>query len=100
MAICAGCSRCRCSRASRPRRPERPPCPPVWVGAHSRAGAKGAGKCGDAYAGPPGPGAHEIAERFGAVREGFSARGKAFGPQPLRRNVLVADSREEAIVEY
>jgi hypothetical protein len=34
------------------------------------------------------------------VREGFAARGKPFGPQPLRRNVLVADSREEAVVEY
>ena len=34
------------------------------------------------------------------MREGFAARGKPFGPQPLRRNVLVADSREEAIAEY
>ena len=34
------------------------------------------------------------------MQEGFAARGKEFGPQPLRRNILVADTREEAIAEY
>jgi alkanesulfonate monooxygenase SsuD/methylene tetrahydromethanopterin reductase-like flavin-dependent oxidoreductase (luciferase family) len=34
------------------------------------------------------------------VKELWEARGKTFGPQPLRRNILVADSKEEAIVEY
>lgn len=81
-------------------KPLQSPHPPIWIGAHSLAGAKRAGKFGDAYATPPETRPHEIAERFEAVREGFSERGKAFGPQPLRRNVLVADSREEAIVEY
>src|SRR5438128_3920276 len=67
--------------------PVQSPHPPIWIGAHSLAGAKRAGKFGDAYATPPETRPHEIAERFEAVREGFSARGKAFGPQPLRRNV-------------
>ena len=71
-------------------KPLQSPHPPIWIGAHSLAGAKRAGKFGDAYATPPETRPHEIAERFEAVRE----------PQPLRRNVLVADSREEAIVEY
>jgi alkanesulfonate monooxygenase SsuD/methylene tetrahydromethanopterin reductase-like flavin-dependent oxidoreductase (luciferase family) len=81
-------------------KPLQSPHPPIWIGAHSLAGAKRAGKFGDAYATPPETRPHEIAERFDVVRDGFAARGKPFGPQPLRRNVLVADSREEAIVEY
>jgi alkanesulfonate monooxygenase SsuD/methylene tetrahydromethanopterin reductase-like flavin-dependent oxidoreductase (luciferase family) len=81
-------------------RPVQQPHPPIWIGAHSLAGAKRAGRFGDGYACPPETPVHEVAERYAAVKEGFEARGKPFGPQPLRRNVLVADSREEAIVEY
>jgi alkanesulfonate monooxygenase SsuD/methylene tetrahydromethanopterin reductase-like flavin-dependent oxidoreductase (luciferase family) len=81
-------------------RPLQSPHPPIWIGAHSLAGARRAGRFGDAYATPPETRPHEIAERFAVVRQGFAARGKLFGPQPLRRNVLVANSREEAIVEY
>jgi alkanesulfonate monooxygenase SsuD/methylene tetrahydromethanopterin reductase-like flavin-dependent oxidoreductase (luciferase family) len=81
-------------------RPVQSPHPPIWIGAHSLAGARRAGRFGDAYATPPETRPHEIAERFDAVRQGFAARGKPFGPQPLRRNVLVANSREEAVVEY
>jgi alkanesulfonate monooxygenase SsuD/methylene tetrahydromethanopterin reductase-like flavin-dependent oxidoreductase (luciferase family) len=76
------------------------PYPPIWIGAHSLAGARRAGRFGDGYACPPETPVHEVAERYAAVKEGFEARGKEFGPQPLRRNVLVADSREDAIVEY
>ncbi len=54
----------------------------------------------DAYACPPETPADEAAERYAAVSDGFAARGKAFGPQPLRRNVLVADTRDQAIAEY
>jgi alkanesulfonate monooxygenase SsuD/methylene tetrahydromethanopterin reductase-like flavin-dependent oxidoreductase (luciferase family) len=81
-------------------RPVQQPHPPIWIGAHSLVGARRAGRLGDAYATPPETQAHEIAERYAAVRDGFAARGKPFGPQPLRRNVLVAGSREEAIAEY
>jgi alkanesulfonate monooxygenase SsuD/methylene tetrahydromethanopterin reductase-like flavin-dependent oxidoreductase (luciferase family) len=81
-------------------RPVQQPYPPIWIGAHSLAGAKRAGRFGDGYACPPETPVHEVAERYAAVKEGFEARGKPFGPQPLRRNVLVAGSREEAIVEY
>jgi len=80
--------------------PVQRPHPPIWIGAQSIAGARRAGRIGDAYPVTPEATADEIAERFDVVREGFAARGKPFGPQPLRRNVLVADSREEAIVEY
>jgi alkanesulfonate monooxygenase SsuD/methylene tetrahydromethanopterin reductase-like flavin-dependent oxidoreductase (luciferase family) len=81
-------------------RPVQQPYPPIWIGAHSLAGAKRAGRFGDGYACPPETPVHEVAERYAAVKEGFEARGKPFEPQPLRRNVLVAGSREEAIVEY
>jgi alkanesulfonate monooxygenase SsuD/methylene tetrahydromethanopterin reductase-like flavin-dependent oxidoreductase (luciferase family) len=81
-------------------RPVQQPYPPIWIGAHSLAGARRAGRFGDGYACPPETPLQEVAERYAVVREGFAARGKTFGPQPLRRNVLVADSREEAIIEY
>ncbi len=81
-------------------KPVQQPHPPIWIGAQSIAGARRAGRIGDAYPVTPEATADEIAERFDVVREGFAARGKPFGPQPLRRNVLVADSREDAIVEY
>lgn len=81
-------------------KPVQQPHPPIWIGAQSIAGARRAGRIGDAYPVTPEATPDEIAERFDVVREGFAARGKPFGPQPLRRNVLVANSREEAIVEY
>ena len=81
-------------------KPVQQPHLPIWIGAQSIAGARRAGRLGDAYPVTPEATVDEIAERFDVVREGFAARGKPFGPQPLRRNVLIADSREEAIVEY
>ncbi|MDR7303933.1 LLM class flavin-dependent oxidoreductase [Haloactinomyces albus] len=81
-------------------KPVQSPHPPIWIGAHSMAGTRRAGRFGDAYACPPETPPHEVAERLTVVQEGFAARGKEFGPQPLRRNVMVADTREEAITEY
>jgi len=81
-------------------KPVQSPYPPIWIGGHSLAGARRAGRYGDAYACPPETPADEAAERYAAVKAGFEARGKAFGPQPLRRNVLVAGTREQAVTEY
>jgi alkanesulfonate monooxygenase SsuD/methylene tetrahydromethanopterin reductase-like flavin-dependent oxidoreductase (luciferase family) len=81
-------------------KPVQQPHPPIWIGAHSLAGTRRAGRLGDAYACPPETPLAEVAERYEVVRQGFAARGKPFGPQPLRRNVLVADTREQAVVEY
>ena len=80
--------------------PVQQPHPPIWIGAHAIPGVQRCAKYGDAYACPPETPMHEIAVRHQIVQEGFAARGKEFGPQPLRRNCLVADSREEAIVEF
>jgi alkanesulfonate monooxygenase SsuD/methylene tetrahydromethanopterin reductase-like flavin-dependent oxidoreductase (luciferase family) len=81
-------------------KPVQAPHPPIWIGAHSLAGARRAGRLADGYACPPETPVDEIVERYTAVKEGFEARGKVFGPQPLRRNVLVADTREQAVTEY
>jgi len=80
--------------------PVQKPHPPIWIGAHAIPGVRRCAKYGDAYACPPETPMHEIAVRHQIVQEGFAARGKEFGPQPLRRNCLVADSRDEAIVEF
>ncbi len=80
--------------------PVQEPHPPIWIGAHAIPGVRRCATYGDAYACPPETPMHEIAERHAIVKEGFEARGKVFGPQPLRRNCLVADSRDEAIVEF
>lgn len=80
--------------------PVQDPHPPIWIGAHAIPGVQRAAKYGDAYACPPETPKHEVAERFAIIRDGFAERGKEFTPQPLRRNCLVADTREEAMVEY
>jgi alkanesulfonate monooxygenase SsuD/methylene tetrahydromethanopterin reductase-like flavin-dependent oxidoreductase (luciferase family) len=80
--------------------PVQKPHPPIWIGAHAMAGVRRAGMYGDAYATPPETPKHEVLERFRVVRDLFAERGKEFGPQPLRRNVLVADTREKAMQEY
>jgi alkanesulfonate monooxygenase SsuD/methylene tetrahydromethanopterin reductase-like flavin-dependent oxidoreductase (luciferase family) len=81
-------------------KPVQQPYPPLWIGGHSLAGARRAGRFGDGFACPPETTVPEAVERYTAVKQGWEARGKPFAPQPLRRNILVADSREEAIVEY
>jgi alkanesulfonate monooxygenase SsuD/methylene tetrahydromethanopterin reductase-like flavin-dependent oxidoreductase (luciferase family) len=81
-------------------RPVQQPHVPIWVGGHALAGAKRGGRLGDGYACPPETTVPEARDRYQAVKEGFAERGKAFGPQPMRRNILVADTHEQAIVEY
>jgi alkanesulfonate monooxygenase SsuD/methylene tetrahydromethanopterin reductase-like flavin-dependent oxidoreductase (luciferase family) len=80
--------------------PVQDPHPPIWIGAHAIPGVQRCAKYGDAYACPPETPMHEIAERHQIVMDGFAQRGKEFTPQPLRRNCLVADTRDEAIVEF
>ena len=80
--------------------PVQQPYPPIWIGAHAEAGVRRAGRYGDAYACPPETPVPEVARRYAIVRDMFAQRGKAFGPQPLRRNVQVADTAQEAMVEY
>lgn len=80
--------------------PVQEPHPPIWIGAQGKAGVRRAGRLGDAYACPPETPPHEVAERHRIVADLFAERGKPFGPQPLRRNTLIADSKDEAVAEY
>jgi alkanesulfonate monooxygenase SsuD/methylene tetrahydromethanopterin reductase-like flavin-dependent oxidoreductase (luciferase family) len=73
---------------------------PIWVGGHSLAGARRAGRVGDAFTVPPETTIEQARERFAIVQAGFTARGLPFGPQPLRRNVFVADTHEAAVDGY
>ncbi|MBK1787343.1 LLM class flavin-dependent oxidoreductase [Prauserella cavernicola] len=81
-------------------RPVQKPNPPIWVGAHAMPGVRRAGRFADAYAVPPETPVDEVLRRYRVVRDLFAERGKEFGCQPLRRNVMVADSREAAVAEY
>ena len=81
-------------------KPLQEPHPPIWVGGHSKPGARRAGRVGDAFTVPPETTVEEARERFALVREGFAARGKPFGPQPMRRNIFVADTHEAAVDGY
>lgn len=81
-------------------KPVQQPHVPIWVGGHSLAGARRAGRFGDAFTVPPETTVEEARERFAIVREGFAARGLPFGPQPFRRNIFVADTHEAAVNGY
>jgi alkanesulfonate monooxygenase SsuD/methylene tetrahydromethanopterin reductase-like flavin-dependent oxidoreductase (luciferase family) len=80
--------------------PYQTPHPPLWVGGHSDRGARRAGRFGDAYPVPPEATEQQMASRFAIVREEFSHRGKSFGPQPVRRNVLVGKDHDDALREF
>jgi alkanesulfonate monooxygenase SsuD/methylene tetrahydromethanopterin reductase-like flavin-dependent oxidoreductase (luciferase family) len=80
--------------------PLQKPYPPLWVGGHSDRGARRAGRYGDFYPVPPEATEQQMAERFAIMRAEFVKRNKPFGPQPARRNVLVAANREEALREF
>ncbi|QIG44618.1 LLM class flavin-dependent oxidoreductase [Nocardioides anomalus] len=81
-------------------RPVQDPHPPIWVGAQALPGVRRAARYADAYACSPEATVAEIAERHQVVMDGFAARGKAFTPQPVRRNGMVADTTEQARAEF
>jgi alkanesulfonate monooxygenase SsuD/methylene tetrahydromethanopterin reductase-like flavin-dependent oxidoreductase (luciferase family) len=80
--------------------PIQTPYPPLWVGGHSAAGAHRAGRYGDYYPVPPEATEEQMTERFGIIKSEFETRNKPFGPQPARRNVLIAKDREAALKEF
>lgn len=76
------------------------PHPPIWIGAHSRAGARRAGQVGDGFIIPPEYDIHEMRIRLGIMAAGFAERGRAMGHQPLRRNAFVGATTDEAIATF
>jgi alkanesulfonate monooxygenase SsuD/methylene tetrahydromethanopterin reductase-like flavin-dependent oxidoreductase (luciferase family) len=81
-------------------RPIQVPHPPIWVGGVTVAGARRAGRLGDGYLTNPEAEPPEIRERLQAVRDGFAARGRPMTPQPLRRNIMLGRSIEDAVERY
>ena len=81
-------------------RPVQEPHPTIWVGAHAIPGVRRAGRFGDAYACPPETPLHEVAGRYDIVANEFAKRNKPFGPQPLRRNTMIAETDVKAAEEY
>jgi alkanesulfonate monooxygenase SsuD/methylene tetrahydromethanopterin reductase-like flavin-dependent oxidoreductase (luciferase family) len=81
-------------------RPVQDPHPPIWVGGVAIAGARRAGRLGDGYLTNPEAEPHEIRERLQAVQDGFAERGKPMTPQPLRRNVMLGRSVDDATQRY
>jgi alkanesulfonate monooxygenase SsuD/methylene tetrahydromethanopterin reductase-like flavin-dependent oxidoreductase (luciferase family) len=80
--------------------PIQKPHPPIWVGGTAKAGARRAGRLGDAYLTSPEADPAEVRDRFTLVRDGFALRGKEFGPQPIRRNIAFGTDVDDALNEY
>lgn len=76
------------------------PHPPIWMGAHSRRGARRAGLVGDHFVIPPEYDIDEMRVRLGIMAAGFAERGKVMGHQPLRRNAFVGPTTDEAIATF
>ena len=76
------------------------PHPPIWIGAHSRKGARRAGAVGDRFIIPSEYDIQEMRVRLGIMATGFAERGKTMGHQPLRRNAFVGATTEEAIARF
>ena len=80
-------------------RPVQHPHPPIWLAAWSRAGAERAGQLGDAYVTDP---IQNLAATRG-LAEAYRASATAAGRPAevvLMREMLVAESREEALDRY
>ncbi|MET7392874.1 LLM class flavin-dependent oxidoreductase [Dactylosporangium sp. NPDC005572] len=77
--------------------PTRPGGPPVWVGGQSEAAVRRAARLGDAWYAPPFPSHAGLAALRAAFLEERAAHGlPTDGAFPLRRELIVADTRREA----
>lgn len=76
------------------------PHPPIWVGGTSAAGAKRAGRLGDGYIPNPEATPAEVEDRYRLVRGERAERGLAMRAMPLRRNIMLGSSIEDATNKY
>ena len=77
--------------------PAQRPRPPIWIGGQSSPGVRRAARLGDAWYAPPFPTHDALAQLRKLFLEEREAAGlPAAGDFPLRRELIVADSRSEA----
>ncbi|MBM3676444.1 MAG: LLM class flavin-dependent oxidoreductase [Actinobacteria bacterium] len=77
--------------------PEQKPRPPIWVGGNSKAAVRRAARTGDAWYAPPFPTHDALRELLAVFEEERERAGLQPAPElPIRREVIVADSKEEA----
>jgi probable F420-dependent oxidoreductase len=81
-------------------RPVQQPHPPIWVGGVAVAGARRAGRLADGYIANPEAEPADVRERLLAVRDEMARRGRAMPPQPLRRNIMLGSSVDDAARRY
>ena len=79
-------------------KPLQEPHPPIWVGATADAAIERAAKLGDCWYGGPATELGVIDRQMELYRRALDAAGKAFPDEiPMRREVFVAKTRDEAI---
>ncbi|MGH7094242.1 MAG: LLM class flavin-dependent oxidoreductase, partial [Stellaceae bacterium] len=79
-------------------KPLQKPHPPIWVGAFADAAVERAARLGDCWYIGPSTGIAALERQMGLYRRALDAAGKSFPAElPMRREVFVADSREEAL---
>jgi alkanesulfonate monooxygenase SsuD/methylene tetrahydromethanopterin reductase-like flavin-dependent oxidoreductase (luciferase family) len=80
--------------------PRQRPAPPMWIGAHAPTGVRRSARLGDAWPISPRMPLDEV--RL-LLREYFEYRdrfGRPRGPQPIRREIVLGSSREDAAERF
>jgi alkanesulfonate monooxygenase SsuD/methylene tetrahydromethanopterin reductase-like flavin-dependent oxidoreductase (luciferase family) len=81
-------------------RPWQDPHPPIWLGGRADSGVRRAGRVADAWAIPPETTVDVLEQQLELFFAERAKRGLPRTHQPLRRNIMVAESREAAEREF
>lgn len=81
-------------------KPFQTPHPPLWIGAQTRAGVRRAARLGDAWSTTPRIELDELRELMEVYRIERLAQGLPLGRHPLRREIVIGDSRKSAVARY
>ncbi|MXP24255.1 LLM class flavin-dependent oxidoreductase [Gordonia sp. HNM0687] len=80
--------------------PIQKPRPPIWLGAMKKVGVRRAARSGDVWTITPQQTVDEVAQLVQIYVEERQARGLPLTPFPLRRELQVADSYDEALRDF